>query len=114
VRKQGRGIISTYQLDEGMMKNNISVKDFGGYTEEWLDYIAACRSGRNIGKYDVVIGGVANDRVFDTIELFFDGLIDKSVAIERLKYQKPNLQVCFCSQEVIDNYLKFIGSEMIS
>lgn len=40
-------------------------------------------------------GGVANDKVFNTIELFFDGLIDKSEAIKRLRYEKPNLQMAF-------------------
>ncbi|MEG1780814.1 MAG: DUF3990 domain-containing protein, partial [Clostridium sp.] len=68
---------------------------------------------KNSLKYDVVIGGVANDKVFDTIELFFDGLIDKTVAIERLRYEKPNFQVCFCSQKVIEQYVRFIDSEVV-
>ena len=51
----------------------------------------------NTGQYDIIIGGVANDKVFDTIELFFDGLIDKNMAIQLLKYEKPNLQYCICS-----------------
>ena len=36
--------------------------------------------------YDLVVGGVANDKVFKTVELFFDGLIDKTEAISRLRY----------------------------
>ncbi|MDR3073460.1 MAG: DUF3990 domain-containing protein, partial [Deltaproteobacteria bacterium] len=47
---------------------------------------------------DVVIGGVANDKVFNTIELFFD---------------KLNLQYCFRSQSTIDEYLTFIASETL-
>ena len=46
-----------------------------------------------------------------TVELFLDGLIDKTEAISRLRYEKPNLQICFRTQSVIDRYLKFEGSE---
>ena len=34
------------------------------------------------------MGGVANDKVFNNRELFFDGLIDKTEAINRLRYEK--------------------------
>lgn len=49
--------------------------------------------------YDLVLGGVANDKVFNTVELFFDGLIDKAEAINRLRYEKPNLQICFIQKK---------------
>ncbi len=62
---------------------------------------------------DIVIGGVANDKVFNTVELFFDGLIDKKEAINRLRYDKPNLQVCFRSRKAIDEYLHFEGSTCV-
>ena len=39
------------------------------------------RSGKDTSNYDLVVGGVANDKVFNTVELFFDGLIDKREAI---------------------------------
>lgn len=40
--------------------------------------------------YDIVKGGVANDRVFHTVELFFDGLIAKEEALKRLRCEKTN------------------------
>ena len=63
--------------------------------------------GRDSSDYDIVSGGVANDRVFDTIELYFENLISRSEAIGRLAMEKPNLQICFRRQEIMDNYLKF-------
>ena len=39
------------------------------------------RSGKDTSNYDLVVGGVANDKVFNTVELVFDGLIDKREAI---------------------------------
>lgn len=48
---------------------------------------------------DLVVGGVANDKVFNTVELFFGGLIGKAEAIKRLRYEKPNVQICFLHRE---------------
>ncbi len=59
-----------------------------------------------------MVGGVANDKVFNTVELFFDGLIDKKEAINRLRYEKPNLQICFRTEKALE-LLRFEGSEMV-
>lgn len=76
------------------------------------DFILVCRKGQDTTDYDIVIGGVANDKVFNTVELFFENLIDKEEAIKRLRYEKPNLQICFRSKRAID-YLIFEGSEKV-
>ena len=72
----------------------------------------SCRSGRDTTNYDIVIGGVANDKVFNTVELFWDGLIDKTEAINRLRYEKPNLQSCFRTEKALE-LLHFEGSEIV-
>ena len=111
-RRGQSGMISKYQLDETAFQEK-KVLRFETYSEEWLDFILECRSGKDMTDYDIVIGGVANDKVFNTVELYFDGLIDKKEALKRLKYEKPNLQVCLRTQEVLDKYLIFEGSEMV-
>lgn len=111
-RKEKDGIISIYDFNEKAYLS-CEVLKFDSYSESWLDFIISCRSGRDIAEYGIVIGGVANDKVFNTVELYFDGLIDKNEAIKRLCYEKPNLQICFKKQAVIDSYLKFEGSERI-
>ena len=35
------------------------------------------------------------------MELFFDGLIDKTEAINRLRYEKPNMQICFRTEDAL-------------
>lgn len=52
-----------------------------------VDFILNCRRGKDSTDCDLVVGGVANDKVFNTVELFFDGLIDKTEAINRLRYE---------------------------
>ena len=68
--------------------------------------------GKDTTDYDLIVGGVANDKVFNTVELFFDGLIDKAEAIKRLRYEKPNVQICFRTERAL-SLLHFEGSEIV-
>ena len=104
-----RGILNEYEY---IPDNNLNVKSFEIMTEEWLDFILQCRSLSDKTDYDLVIGGVANDKVFNTVELFFDGLIDKKEAIKRLRFEQPNLQMCFRTEKALD-LLHFEGSETV-
>ena len=110
-RRGKNAVISRYTYDESM-ENKLKILKFDSYSEEWLDFILNCRRGQDTTEYDLVIGGVANDKVFNTVELFFDGLIDKNEAIKRLRYEKPNLQICFRSEKALE-LLQFEGSEAV-
>lgn len=68
--------------------------------------------GKDATDYDLVVGGVANDKVFNTVELFFDGWIDKAEAIKRLRYEKPNVQICFRTERAL-SLLHFEGSKIV-
>lgn len=111
-KRRGReGIISCYDFDESAYESLKTLK-FDSYSEDWLDFILNCRSGKDTTDYDIVIGGVANDKVFNTVELFFDGLIDKKEAISRLRYEKPNLQICFRTEKALE-LLRFERNEKV-
>ena len=110
-RRGKHGVISRYSFDESR-ETELKTLKFDAYSEEWLDFILSCRSLADKTDYDLVIGGVANDKVFNTVELFFDGLIDKKEAINRLRYEKPNLQMCFRTEKAL-KLLHFEGSETI-
>ena len=110
-RRGKSGIISCYGYDESR-EMELKILKFASYSEEWLDFILNCRSGKDLTDYDLVVGGVANDKVFNTVELFFDGLIDKTEAINRLRYEKPNLQICFRTEKAL-SLLHFEGSEVL-
>lgn len=105
IRRGNSGVITEYEFDDASLAE-LKVLKFDTYSEDWLDFILLCRRGQDTSDYDVVIGGVANDKVFNTVELFFDGLIDKAEAIKRLRYEKPNLQVCLRTGKAI-TLLKF-------
>ena len=81
--------------------SSLKILSFDSYSEEWLDFILKCRRKQDSSDYDIVMGGVANDKVFNTVELYFDHLIDKQEAIKRLRYEKPNMQICFRSERAL-------------
>ena len=90
IRRGKDGIVSRYEYDESR-ESELKTLKFDSYSEEWLDFILDCRSGKDSTDYDLVVGGVANDKVFNTVELFFDKLIDKTEAINRLRYEKRRI-----------------------
>lgn len=107
-----KGIVSSYDFNENAF-SNLKVLKFDSYTEEWFDFVIACRQQTDASDYDIVIGGIADDRVFNTIELYEDNLITKSEALARLIYEKPNLQIAFRTDTAIHAYLSFLRSEEV-
>lgn len=105
-----KAFLNVYQLDENWRKEN--VKTFYSYDGEWLDFIAANRNLKSVDQYDAVEGGVANDKIFRTVELYLAGDINKDEALKRLKYEKPNHQICFINQQLIDKYLHLRTEEL--
>ncbi len=74
----------------------------------------ANRRGEQLWKaYDIIEGGIANDRVFNTIELYAAGLTPMEDALKKLRYEKPNNQICLLRQPMVDKYLHFIEAKQI-
>ena len=107
-KNTGSGVVSIYHFNDQHL-DYLKVLIFETYSEEWLDFILQCRRCQDTTDYDIVIGGVANDRVFNTVELYFDGLIDKLEAIKRLRYEENNLQITFRTERAL-RYLTFESS----
>ena len=113
--KNPQGIISKYEFDEECLSQQGYVyKNFPVYDMEWLEFVVACREGRDETNYDIVEGGVANDQVIDTVEDYENGRITAEQALDQLRYKNPNNQICFRNQRIIDTYLHFTGTEKVN
>ena len=78
------------------------------HSKDYLDFVCACRKGEPLNQnYDIVIGNVANDDVFKTVDMYFRGLWDKQRVLQELRYYKMNDQICIVNQETLDKVLKF-------
>lgn len=110
-RRMGAAVVSRYEFDESAAAN-LKVLRFESYSEAWLDFIVRCRALQDDSAWDIVSGGVANDKVFDMLEAFFDGFATKAQTIDRLRMETPNMQLCFRTVAALQT-LRFIGGERI-
>lgn len=95
--------------------SGLKVKLFDSYNEEWLDFVCNCRNGGDeYKKYDIIEGGVANDKVYRTVDLYMSGIYSKEQALSNLVYEMPNNQLCFITQKAIDACLKFHEHNIIN
>ena len=107
--RKGKSVISVYEFDYENAIKDCAYLNFEFYDEAWLDFVVESRSGlKPWSSYDIVEGGVANDRVIDTVELYTIGILDKASALGRLSEHQPNHQICILSQTILDKYLKFV------
>ena len=53
-RRYDTKVVSIYDV---RVKEKLNIKEFKDMSEEWLDFIIACRSGKS-HTYDIVIGGI--------------------------------------------------------
>ena len=107
--RKGKSVISVYEFDYENAIKDCAYLNFEFYDEAWLDFVVESRSGlKPWSSYDIVEGGVANDRVIDTVELYTIGILDKASALGRLSEHQPNHQICILNQEILDKYLKFL------
>ncbi len=100
--------LNVYEMKEDWEDWNVRI--FNEYSEEWLDFVADCRLEKSEEDFDMVIGGVADDKVFETIDLYFAGLMSKENALNRLSFIHPNIQYCIRSEEMLRNCLTYIES----
>lgn len=103
--KNAKAIVNVFEWTENSFSLNI--KKFLDANDEWISMIIKCRSDcAYTHGYDVVEGKIADDSVGETIGYVVRGIMRKEDAIEKLKFQKINSQIAFCSDESL-KYLKF-------
>ena len=101
--------LNTYELADHY--DNWKVLRLDAYDKKWLDFVSVCRSGEDKSDYDMVVGGIANDRVILTLDRYFAGEIFQEEALGLLKYEKPNIQYCIRSERMLRECLTFIESK---
>lgn len=87
---------------------------FTAYDKDWLDFIVGNRQSKNPAKdYDYIEGGIANDRVIDTIKFYIGRVMDEASTLRQLAFHKPNNQICILNQELINKYLEYVRTDTI-
>jgi hypothetical protein len=81
--------------------------------DAWLDFVADNRMGLYSGPgYDLVFGPVANDDVYETLQLYVNGAISRDYAMQRLKVKELYNQMVFKSARAL-SFLRFLSAEVV-
>lgn len=103
-KKYDTPTINMYEYNEN---TNLKIKNFTLMTEEWLDFIVNCRNGKN-HEFDIVIGAMADDQVYNYITDLINGTITRSAFWELAKFRHPTHQIALCTEEAL-KCIKFVG-----
>ena len=76
------------------------ILQFESMTDEWLDFIVACRSGKP-HNYDIVIGAMADDQIYNYIADFMNGVLTREQFWVLAKFKYPTHQINFCTSEAL-------------
>ena len=102
------GFVSMYEAND---MSGFAVQNFGDNLDAWLDFVCSCRDGSDIyRKYDVILGKVADDKVFRVVDMYKRGVWDKERAIKEIHVYETYDQIAYISQKAIDAILVFRGS----
>ena len=96
--KFNTSIINVYEIKNLDLLN---VKIFEDYSDEWLDFVVDCRNG-NTHEYDVVIGPMADDTIYDYIEAYSHGQMNKQKFFDLMKFKYPTHQISFHTIKALD------------
>ena len=102
------GFISVFKAD---FKNDLRILDLTNDLEAWIDFVCECRSGADIYRnYDIIIGKVADDKVFKVVDMYKDKIWDKARALQEIKVYETYNQIVFISQNALNESLRFESS----
>lgn len=107
-RRYDTPVVNIYTV---RMNTNLKILEFKEMTEEWLDFIISCRHGVP-QDYDIVIGAMANDQIYNYIADYIDGVITRDQFWSMAKFKYPTHQINFCSDEAL-KCLTFVSRKEI-
>ncbi|RHV34657.1 DUF3990 domain-containing protein [Coprococcus sp. OM04-5BH] len=96
-RRYQTKVVSVYDV---RLNSNLNIKEFANMSEEWLDFIVSCRSGKD-HDYDVVIGAMADDQIYNYVSDYIDGSITREQFWVLAKFKYPTHQIVFCTEAAL-------------
>ncbi len=101
--KNENAVVNVYEFDKNFAKD-LKVKSFPNANLDWLELVIKCRSDLDFHhEFDIVSGKIANDNVGETVEYVLAGIMRKEDAVERLRFEKINDQICFCTEKSLES-----------
>lgn len=95
------GYVNVYTFNKDI-EPSLKILNFNQPDEDWLDFVMANRMNFDFSHdYDIVIGPVANDRVYASFALYESSLLDKHELIKELRAYKLVNQIFIHSEKAL-------------
>ena len=104
----GTPVVSRYRMRDDL--SQFRVRRFPDDLMEWIEFVCDCRDGKpTYQQYDIIIGKVANDKVFRVVDMYHSGIWDKERALQETRAYPNYDQIAFITQSAIDALLQYDG-----
>lgn len=107
-KRYDTSIINSYTV---RINTDLKILEFKEMTEDWLDFIINCRHGL-LHDFDLVIGAMANDQIYNYIADYIDGVITREQFWSLARFKYPTHQINFCTTAAL-KCLEFVSSEEV-
>ncbi|MCM1246113.1 MAG: DUF3990 domain-containing protein [Roseburia sp.] len=107
-RRYDTPMVNSYMVN---MDESLNILEFSSMSEDWLDFIIKCRHGEP-HNYDIVIGAMANDQIYNFISDYIEGIITREQFWVMAKFKYPTHQINFCTHEAL-KCLEFYSCEEV-
>ena len=89
------GYVSKYDFDIEKAESELKILRFDKADKKWLNFVSVNRKGQCRQMYDIVIGPVADDGVYEAVRFYEIGVYDLKETLKRLKVEELYNQVLF-------------------
>lgn len=104
----GTPVVSRYRMRDNL--SQFRVRRFPDDLMEWIEFVCDCRDGKpTYQQYDIIIGKVANDKVFRVVDMYHSGIWDKERTLQEIRAYPNYDQIAFVTQSAIDALLQYDG-----
>ena len=110
-RKLGQSVRPIVNVYEWQREDSgLRIMRFEEASLDWLEMVVNCRGDSAFQHgFDIVEGKIANDNVGETVSYVMRGIMRTEDAIARLRFEKINNQIAFCSEKALEG-LSFLKS----
>ena len=106
----GEATITEFEFDsESLTSNELNVRLFNSYTQDWAEFIFSNRDENQQFQhdYDIVYGPIADDYIGLQIRDFKRNNITFEQFLHKIQYHKGiTFQYAFCTQKAIDKLIR--------
>lgn len=106
--RRGKSILNRYRYTPD---DSLKVLVFEQMSDEWLDFVAGCRGGKD-HSYDIVEGPMADDKIWNYVEGYMEGTISREAFWALVKFDYPTHQIVFCTERSLKTIV-YLGSEAL-